>query len=546
MHRRLLVTSALPYANDDIHIGHLVEYLQTDFWTRFQRMLGKECLYLCADDTHGTPIMIKARDLGIPAERLIEEIREKHLRDFKDFEVAFDHYGSTHAKENRELCESIFKKLEKKGHVFSKAIKQLYCEKDQMFLPDRFVKGSCPHCGAKDQYGDSCDVCSATYSPWELRSPFCALCKQTPVSKESEHLFIRLSDFGPFLKAWVPGHTSKEIEKKLDEWLKEDLRDWDISRDAPYFGFDIPGHPKKYFYVWVDAPIGYIASLAQWCQLRNSDPLAIWNDAGTEIYHFIGKDIVYFHTLFWPAMLKAADLKTPDQVFVHGFLTVNAKKMSKSKGTFIKARTYLNHLDALYLRYYFAAKLNAGIGDIDLNLRDFKTRVNSELVGKITNLASRGAQMLGKKLEGRMGKLDGQASALVKSAQAHRDQIAAFYLAREFSKVISLVREIADAANRYFDDQAPWKQIKDEPEKARSVLSAVLNVFRLLAIYLKPILPSYVRKVEILFNEEKYLWEDARTILEDHTIGPFEHLIVRIEDDAITAMVEESKAGKTS
>jgi methionyl-tRNA synthetase len=394
--RKILVTSALPYANGDIHIGHLVEYLQTDFWVRYQKMRGNECLYMCADDTHGTPVMISANKLGITPEELISEYHKRHMEDFTDFQITFDNYYSTNSPENRELSETIFAHMQENGHVDKRAVKQNYCENDRMFLPDRFVTGTCPRCGSEDQYGDSCDVCSSTYSSFELVDAKCTLCGVPPVAKESEHLFFVLNNFRDFLVDWVKTHTPEEVKNKLQEWLKQDLRDWDISRDAPYFGFEIPGYKNKYFYVWVDAPIGYMSATKNWCEKNGRDFAEFWKDTDTELYHFIGKDIIYFHTLFWPAMLHNSAFRTPDQVFVHGFLTINGEKMSKSKGTFIKARTYLDHLEPLYLRYYYACKLTSSMDDIDLNFDDFVQRVNSDLIGKITNLASRGAQMLNK------------------------------------------------------------------------------------------------------------------------------------------------------
>ena len=409
--RRIVVTSALPYANGDIHLGHLVEYVQTDFWVRFQKMRGNECLYICADDTHGTPVMIRARNENVTPEEIIARSHATHLKDFTDFEIAFDNYYTTNSPENKALSEGIFAAMEKSGAVTSRKSPQLYCERCRMFLPDRFVKGVCPKCGAEGQYGDSCDKCGSTYAAEELGRPVCTTCGSTPVVRESEHLYFELEPFRDYLREWLPQHTTSDVSNKLLEWFSEPLRGWCISRDAPYFGFEIPGHPGKFFYVWLDAPIGYRASLANWCS-RNGEDINDWwpGDGGsgkrkTELYHFIGKDIIRFHCLFWPGMLHVAGIRTPDKVFVHGFLTVNGEKMSKSKGTFVNARTYLDHLPASALRYYYACKLGGTTDDMDLNLQDFVQRVNGDLVGKITNLASRGAQMLNKNLEGRLGAL---------------------------------------------------------------------------------------------------------------------------------------------
>ena len=539
--KRILVTSALPYANGDIHLGHLVEYLQTDFWVRFQKMRGHNCRYFCADDTHGTPIMIRAKREGITPESLIANSAEKHLADFTDFQIEFDRFGSTNSDENRETCNEIYGHMKEGGHVHEKKVLQAWCDSCTMFLPDRFVKGSCPKCGAADQYGDSCDACGATYSPTEMKNAACAECGSKPTEKESRHVFFKLEEFRDFLKAWVPEHTPSEVSNKMDEWLNEELRDWDISRESPYFGFQIPGYEDTFFYVWVDAPIGYIATTKAWCAEHGEKLEDWWKNPETEIVHFIGKDIVYFHTLFWPAMLKCSGYRTPDQIYVHGFLTVNGEKMSKSKGTFVRARTYLDHLDPMYLRFYYGCKLNSTLNDVDLNMEDFVQRVNSDLIGKITNLASRGAQMLGKKLDGRMGDLDEEGLALVKSAQARSEEIAQHYQNRDFNRAVQAIREIADEANRYFEHKEPWKTLKVDQEGTRLVLTAVLNVFRTLAIYLKPILPEYVAKVEVLFCEKGWKWNDAQVILKQHNIASFEHLAQRMDVDVVQKMVDASK-----
>ncbi len=542
--RRIVVTSALPYANGDIHLGHLVEYIQTDFWVRFQKMRGHECVYVCADDTHGTPVMIRARAEGITPEQLIARSHEAHLKDFTDFEVAFDNYYTTNSPENKELSERIFAAAEKGGCITAKSSPQLYCAHCGMFLPDRYVKGTCPKCGSENQYGDSCDKCGATYGAEELGHPVCTTCGATPEVRDSEHLYFELEPQHEYLEKWIPAHTTSDISNKLLEWFKEPLRGWCISRDAPYFGFEIPGHPGKFFYVWVDAPIGYIASLSNWCAAHGEKLEDWWDNPDAELYHFIGKDIIRFHCLFWPGMLHSAGFKTPTKVFVHGFLTVNGEKMSKSKGTFVNARTYLDHLPASALRYYYACKLGGTTDDMDLNLQDFVTRVNSDMVGKITNLASRGAQMLNKSLGGRLGALDEEGRKLVEFAQSRADAIAAHYEARRFSQVPVEVAKIADAANEYFDRREPWKTVKvpESAEMTRTTLTTVLNVFRILAIYLRPILPSYADKAAALFGEQPYTWADLAKTLENAPIGAYTYLATRIDAKQVEAMVEKAKA----
>lgn len=537
----MIVTAALPYANGPIHIGHLVEYLQADIWVRFQKMQSKDCIYICADDTHGTPIMVRARKEGITPEELIAKSQKEHMQDFADFEIEFDHFSSTNSNANRELCEEIYNKMVENNHIDRRSISQSYCEHDQMFLPDRFVKGSCPKCSAPDQYGDSCDSCGATYSPVDLKEAQCTLCGNPPTEKDSEHFFFKLGNFNEFLNSWVKDHTQKEISNKLKEWLEDGLRDWDISRDAPYFGFQIPGTKDKFFYVWVDAPVGYIASTKEWAEKNGLDYQKWWRGEDAEIYHFIGKDIVYFHCLFWPAMLKNAGFKTPEKVFVHGFLTVNGEKMSKSKGTFVAARTYLNHLEPMYFRYYIASKLTRNVSDIDLNLEDFVGRVNSDLIGKITNMASRGAQMLHKKIDGRVGALSKENERIVREAQGKAKVIADFYQNLEYGKALVEVRNIAEVANRYFDEKEPWKLIKEDVEQTREVLTTALNLFRLMAIYLKPVLPSYTTKVEALLKEPPYTWEDSQKLFVDREVSAYEHLATRVDAKQVEAMVEESK-----
>ena len=562
--RKIVVTSALPYANGDIHIGHLVEYIQTDFWVRFQKLRGNECVYVCADDTHGTPIMIRAKKEGISPEELIARSHAAHLKDFTDFQIAFDNYYTTNSPENKALSERIYAAAEKQGFITKKTTPQLYCEHCKMFLPDRFVKGTCPKCGATGQYGDSCDKCGSTYGAEELGSPVCTTCGATPVVRDSEHLYFELEPQHDYLEKWIPGHTTSDVSNKLLEWFKEPLRGWCISRDAPYLGFEIPGYKDKFFYVWVDAPIGYIASLQNWCE-KNGKNIEDWWPQGvpgaeclvpgagearasgapstehqapsTELYHFIGKDIIRFHCLFWPGMLHSAGFKGPDKVFVHGFLTVNGEKMSKSKGTFVSARTYLDNLPPEALRYYYAAKLGGTTDDMDLNLADFVQRVNSDLVGKITNLASRGGQMLQKKLEGRLGSMDDEGRALIEKCRAAAETIAKHYEDRRFNQVVVEICRLADAANEFFDRREPWKTVKTDLEATRVSLTAALNAFRLIAIYLKPILPAYADKAMKLFGETAWTWDSLAETKENCPLGDYEYLASRIDAKQVDAMI---------
>ena len=537
--RKIIVTSALPYANGDIHLGHLVEYVQTDFWVRYQKLVGNDCVYICADDTHGTPIMIRARKEGITPEELIARSHATHLKDFTDFQIAFDNYYSTNSPENKALSEQIYLAAEKQGFITKKTTPQLYCEHCKMFLPDRFVKGTCPKCGAEGQYGDSCDKCGSTYGAEELGNPKCTTCGGTPVVRDSEHLYFELEPQHDYLEKWIPGHTTSDVSNKLLEWFKEPLRGWCISRDAPYFGFEIPGYKDKFFYVWVDAPIGYIASLRNWQEKAKVEGADWWNDPEVELYHFIGKDIIRFHCLFWPGMLHAAGFKGPDKVFVHGFLTVNGEKMSKSKGTFVNARTYLDNLPADALRYYYAAKLGGTTDDIDLNLTDFVLRVNSDLVGKITNIASRSAQMLQKKLDGKLASLAGhdEELALLRKLRDGGETIAKFYEDRRFNQVVVEICRLADLANEYFDRKEPWKTVKTEAEATRVTLTAALNAFRILAIYLQPILPVYAEKAMKLFGETAWTWASRESAVESVTLGAYEYLASRIDAKQVEAMV---------
>jgi len=542
--RHLLVTSALPYANGSIHLGHLVEYIQTDIWVRFQKMQGHEAIYVCADDAHGTPIMLRAQNEGITPEELIARTDREHRADFAEFHIGFDNYHSTHSVENRELAETIYARLKQAGHIHSRTIKQAYDPEKQMFLPDRFIKGECPRCGAADQYGDNCEVCGATYSPTELKNPVSVISGATPIEKESEHFFFKLGDFEAMLQKWTQGkHTQPEIANKLNEWFEAGLQDWDISRDAPYFGFEIPDAPGKYFYVWLDAPIGYMASFKQYCDRNNLDFDAWWGKQSPyEVFHFIGKDIAYFHTLFWPAMLAGSNFRTPTAVFCHGFLTVNGQKMSKSRGTFITARTYLEQLNPEYLRYYFAAKLGNGIDDIDLNLEDFQQRVNSDLVGKVVNIASRCAGFINKKFAGKLSQECVEPELYASFSEA-RNHIAALYENREFSHAVREIMTLADHANQYIDTKKPWVLAKEagKEHEVQDVCSVGLNLFRVLITYLKPVLPKLAEASEAFLNIKPLMWNDVSTPLIDHTINKFKPLMTRVEKDKVDAMVEASK-----
>ncbi len=542
MPRKIAVTSALPYANTPIHIGHIVEYGQTDIWVRFQKLRGNECLYFCADDTHGTPVMISARNAGIKAEELIEKVHKDHLKDFTGFYIGFDNYYSTHSPENKELSERIFNALNKAGSIVKRTIEQTYCENEKIFLPDRYIRGTCPRCKAPDQYGDSCEVCSSTYNPTELIDPRCANCGSKPVRKESEHYFFKLIDYEKRLKDFIAGgYVAQSVANKLDEWFIAGLKDWDITRDGPYFGFKIPGEEDKYFYVWLDAPIGYMASAKNYCDKKGLDFNKLWNGAEYELYHFIGKDIMYFHALFWPAMLMGSGFRTPNKLFIHGFLTVNGQKMSKSRGTSVKASTYLKYLDPEFLRYYYASKLTAAVEDIDLNLEDFINKINSDLVGKFTNLASRAAPMLKNKLGGRLGKLDDEGKKLIDTISAAGNEIIENYESLNYSAAVRTATSLADLANRYVEQNQPWTTIKTDPEKARTTLTATLNAVRILTLYLKPILPEFAEKVERLLNINKLTFADINTRLEEHNINDFERLFERVDKEKVDAMIEESK-----
>lgn len=542
--RKLLVTCALPYANGSIHLGHMLEHIQADIWVRFQRMRGHEAYFVCADDAHGTPIMLKAQQMGIAPEQMIADVSAEHQTDFAGFNISFDNYHSTHSDENRELASLIYGRLKENGFIKSRTISQLFDPEKSMFLPDRFVKGTCPKCKAEDQYGDNCEVCGATYSPTELINPRSAVSGATPVMKETEHFFFDLPSFEGMLKAWIrSGSLQDEVANKMQEWFESGLQQWDITRDAPYFGFEIPDAPGKYFYVWLDAPIGYMGSFKNLCDKRgdiNFDDF--WKtDSEAELYHFIGKDIVYFHSLFWPAMLDGSQFRKPTNVFVHGYVTVNGAKMSKSRGTFIKAGTYLKHLDPDCLRYYYAAKLSARIDDLDLNLDDFVQRVNADIVNKLVNLASRNAGFITKRFDGKLADTLADA-ALYQEFTAAAELIAQAYESREYGKAIREIMALADKANRYVDEQAPWVVAKQEGRDAdlQAICSMGINLFRVLMTYLKPVMPQLSERAEAFLNSQ-LTWDAIATPLLGHQVNPFKALFSRIDTDKVNAMIEESK-----
>ncbi len=543
--RKILVTSALPYANGPIHLGHLVEYIQTDIWARFQRLRGNTCYYVCADDAHGTPIMLKAEAEGVTPRQLIERIGAEHRRDFDNFLVAFDNYHSTHSDENRYFSELIYTRLKAGGHITRRTVTQFFDPQKEMFLPDRFVRGTCPVCAAEDQYGDNCEVCGSTYAPTDLINPVSAVSGAKPEERDSEQLFFKLGDFRDFLAEWFDhGHTQIEIANKQKELFAEELFEWDISRNAPYWGFEIPGEPGKYFYVWMDAPIGYLAGFQNLCEREGLDFDEFFKPGSDcELYHFVGKDIARFHTLFWPAQLHGGGFRTPTAVWCHGFLTVNGQKMSKRHGTFITAETYFEHMNPEYLRYYFAAKLDDGIGDLDLNLDDFKARVNSDLVGKLVNIASRCASFIGKNFDGRLADAPADAQMLREFAAAG-EGIAADYEQRRYSKAMRSIMALADRANQYVNEARPWVLIKD-PQKhgeVRGICTQGLNLFRILAVFLKPVLPQTAQRAEAFLNLPPQSWRDVDQPLLDHQINRYQPLLTRVEDKPIQAMVEQSKA----
>ncbi|HEZ1858200.1 TPA: methionine--tRNA ligase [Neisseria meningitidis] len=555
MTRKILVTSALPYANGSIHLGHMVEHIQTDVWVRFQKLRGHECHYCCADDTHGTPVMLAAQKQGIAPEDMIAKVREEHLADFTDFGIGYDNYYSTHSPENKQFSQDIYRALKANGKIESRVIEQLFDPEKQMFLPDRFVKGECPKCHAQDQYGDNCEVCGTTYSPTELINPYSAVSGAKPELRESEHFFFKLGECADFLKAWTSGnnphdgkpHLQPEALNKMKEWLGEGeettLSDWDISRDAPYFGFEIPDAPGKYFYVWLDAPVGYMASFKNLCDRIGVDFDEYFKaDSQTEMYHFIGKDILYFHALFWPAMLHFSGHRAPTGVYAHGFLTVDGQKMSKSRGTFITAKSYLEQgLNHEWMRYYIAAKLNSKIEDIDLNLQDFISRVNSDLVGKYVNIAARASGFIAKRFEGRLK--DVADSALLAKLAAESDTIAEQYESREYAKALRDIMALADIVNEYVDANKPWELAKQEgqDERLHEVCSELINAFTMLTAYLAPVLPQTAANAAKFLNLEAITWANTRETLGEHAINKYEHLMQRVEQKQVDDLIEANK-----
>ena len=537
--RKILVTSALPYANGSIHLGHLVEYLQTDIWVRNQKMLGNQCIYVCADDAHGTPIMLKAQELQIKPEELIKKNYKEHCQDFSDFYIEFDNYHSTHSDENKEYSTYIYEKLKEKGDIVTKTIEQFYDNEAKMFLPDRYIKGECPKCGAKDQYGDSCEECGATYSSTEIINPVSVVTNSPPITKETEHFFFKLSNYDDFLKNWISEETTQsEIRNKLSEWLSEGLADWDITRDKPYFGFNIPNAKDKFFYVWLDAPVGYIASFKNYCMKQNVNFEEFWDkETSTELYHFIGKDIAYFHALFWPAMLEGADFRKPNAIYCHGFLTIDGEKMSKSRGTFFNARTYLDFLEPEYLRYYFASRLTSKIEDIDLNFDDFQSRVNSDLIGKIINIGSRCAKFINKDFNNSLA-ISSENDSLIEECLSYKEEIIQNYELRNYSTNVRLISSLADKINRYLDSEKPWVKIKNDSDKelVQRICTDGLNLFRILIGYLKPILPNISKKTEDILVSESINWQNLDQLLLNKKINKFEPIIKRIDNEDIVSM----------
>jgi methionyl-tRNA synthetase len=545
-----MVSSALPYANGYIHMGHLVEYIQSDIWARVQKLRGHQCTYVCAADAHGTPIMITARKEGVTPEELVTRVSKEQHEDLQAFDVDFDNFYTTHSEENEQLVVRMFNALRDADHIYTKIIQQAFDEQEKMFLPDRFVRGTCPRCKSEDQYGDACEICGATYNPSDLIDPVSVLSGTKPVWKDSEHYFFRLSAFGERLRNWIESAgLHQNVTSKLEEWFAAGLQDWDISRDAPYFGFLIPGTDDKYFYVWLDAPMGYVASFLNLC--NRSDDLDFdeyWMPGhDTEVYHFIGKDIVYFHTLFWPAVLEGAGFRKPDSVFAHGFLTVNGKKMSKSRGTFIKARTYRDNLNPSCLRYYYAAKLGPGMDDIDLNLEDFMARVNSDLIGKLVNIASRCAGFISKRFDGQLADALDDPELFAEFAAAS-EQIAGHYEHREYSKAMRVVMSLADKANRYIENKKPWVMVKDQDQadEVQTVCTQGLNMFRTLMVYLTPVMPSLAAESQALFREDPWGWDAATTPLLAHSISKYKPLLTRVEQSQVDKMVEESREPDTA
>lgn len=545
MHKRkILVTCALPYANGHIHLGHLLEHIQADIWVRFQKMRGNEIYFICGDDCHGTPVMLRAEKEGISPETLVEKMRMAHKADFDSFLIGFDHYSSTHTPEGKTLVQDIYRKLRDKGDIEIKTIQQAFDTVKNMFLPDRFIKGTCPKCKAPDQYGDNCEVCGATYSPTDLINPVSAITGTTPIEKESDHYFFKLGDYEKFLRDWTQsGHLQSQVTNKLNEWFDAGLKNWDISRDAPYFGFEIPDAPGKYFYVWLDAPMGYLSIFKELCEKQNINFDRFWEkESDAEVHHFIGKDIIYFHALFWPALLHGAGYRTPTSIFAHSFLTVDKQKMSKSRGTFIQASTFVQHINPEYLRYYFAAKLSSKIEDIDLNLEDFIFRINSDLVGKFVNLASRSAGFIHKKFNGVLADNFGN-NDLYSQFIAKADEIAGNYENRDYHNAIREIMALADKANQFVDENKPWQLAKEEGKEIQThqVCSLAINLFYVLTTYLKPVLPETALKVEAFLNCEPLSWESLKTPLLNHAIQEFKSLLTRIEQKHIDALIEQTK-----
>ncbi len=542
--RKILVTAALPYANGEIHLGHLLEYIQADIWVRYQKMYGNTCYFICADDAHGTPIMLKADETGISPETLIAQVKKRHQADFSDFNIDFSYYHSTHSKENKTIVNEIYTQLNAKGYIKKRIVTGAFDIKKQIFLPDRFIQGMCPKCGEKNQYGDNCEVCGATYTPMDLKNPKSVLSNTTPIKKESEHYFFDLPQFTQVLKKWLAsGPLQKEMQNKLSEWFESGLLAWDISRDAPYFGFKIPKSENKYFYVWLDAPIGYMASFKKFCSENTLNFDEFWQrDSKTELYHFIGKDIIYFHALFWPAILMATHYRTPSAIFAHGFLTINAKKMSKSRGTFITARTYLTHLNAEYLRYYYAYKLTPKIDDIDLNLADFKTRVNADMVGKVVNIASRSAGFIVKRFAQMLSHRIIEPKLYEHFTHAE-NKISSYYENRDYAAAMRLIMALADKANQYIDNKKPWQLIKEKnrANEVCDIASLGINLFRILIIYLKPVLPDLAKRTQEFLNIEPLLWSDVHYPLLNHRINRFKPLFTRIDEGNITKIFMQAQ-----
>lgn len=538
--RKLLVTSALPYANGHLHLGHLVEHIQTDIWVRTHRMLGHQCISICGDDAHGTPIMLKAQQLGLTPEVLTAQIRLSHEADFSAFFIEYDCYHTTHSEENRALAEMIYLRLQARGDVVKKTIRQAYDPLEKMFLPDRYVRGTCPKCGAPDQYGDNCEACGATYTPTDLLNPVSAISGATPIEQETEHYFFDLPRYEALLKEWTrQGHLQTEVANKLDEWFASGLKQWDISRDAPYFGFLIPGTADKFFYVWLDAPIGYMASFKRYCQVHGVSFDEFWgSDSQAELYHFVGKDIVYFHALFWPALLAGSGHRLPTAIFTHGFLTVNGQKMSKSRGTFIEANTYLEHLNPEYLRYYFAAKLNGRVDDLDLNFDDFMQRVNADLVGKVVNIASRCAGFINKRFDNQLAAVLSE-PLLYNELLQQRESIVDAYVQRDYARAIRQIMECADQVNQYIDAQKPWVLAKEDNQlpKVQEICTMGINLFRMLMTYLKPVLPHMTSMAEDFLNCPPLMWTSIDEPLLNHVVRPFVPLMTRVEKDKINALL---------